>query len=839
MLGIQTRPPAWLQIGIVALALAIPALLPSQPPAGTSQQASAALARYCATCHSAQIHTAGLTLDPAAVTHVQTSAEQWEKVVRKLRSNSMPPPGAPRPDQATYDSVAGYLEMELDRAAAAKPSAGKLPPLHRLSRTEYQNAVRDLLALGPLPEEMDYSLLLPQDNASSGFDNLADLLFISPTAMESYLGAAEKISRLAVGDPAIPEMVNIYRMPDEQQQTSRVEELPFGTRGGLAIHSQFPLDGEYVVKVVFVGASSEVQKLEITVDGERVQLATIGAGQGGGRAGRGGKPGAVAAGQGSGPGRRSGGAAANAADQGGQGADATAADDGVPDYLHGGRAALTGRKLEVRIAVKAGPRVIGVAFIERDEVRDEEVLRPRMRSTGPELAIETLTISGPYNGKRPGDTPSRQRIFVCRPVTASDEEPCAQRILLALQRRAYRRPVAVADAQTLMPFYKAGRAEGGFDLGIQRAIQRLLVSPQFLFRIERDPPGAAPGTSHPVSDLELASRLSFFLWSSIPDDELLDVASQGKLRQPAVLEQQVRRMLADPRSESLVTNFAEQWLYLRDLDAKKPNEMLFADFDESLRDAFRRETDLFLDSVLRSNRSVLELLSANYTFVNERLAKHYGIPNVHGSEFRRVTFPPGSPRGGLLGQGSILTITAYPNRTSPVNRGKWMLENLLSAPPPPKPPDIPALKTEAHDTGKPLTMRDAMIQHRADPACAGCHSRMDPIGFAMENFDAVGRWRDHDGDNPIDNSGVFPGGEKFEGVAGLKTVLLSQPEQFVSTVSEKLLMYAIGRNVQYFDEPAVRAIMQEGARDNYTFASLVRGVVQSVPFQMRETQATK
>jgi hypothetical protein len=837
MLGIQTKPSAWLPIGIVAGALAMPALLPGQPPVGTSQHASAALAKYCATCHSAQIHAAGLILDPAAVTQVQTSAEQWEKVIRKLRSTSMPPPGAPRPDQATYDSVAGYLEMELDRTAAAKPSAGKLPPLDRLSRTEYQNAVRDLLALGPLPEEMDYSLLLPQDNASSGFDNLADLLFISPTAMESYLGAAEKISRLAVGDPAIPEMVNIYRMPDEKQQTARVEELPIGTRGGLAIHSQFPLDGEYVVKVVFIGASSEEQKLEITIDGERVQLATIGTGQGKGRGGRGA---AGAAGRGGGPGRGSSGAAANAADQGGQGADAAGAvDDAVPDYLHGGAAAVTGKKLEFRIAVKAGPRTIGVAFIERNEVRDEEVLRPRMRSIGPELAVETVTVSGPYHGKGPGDTPSRQRIFVCRPVSGAEEEPCAQRILLALERRAYRRPVGAVDAQTLMPFYKAGRVEGGFDLGIQRAIERLLVSPQFLFRIERDPPGAAPGSSHPVSDLELASRLSFFLWSSIPDDELLDLASQGKLRQPGVLEQQVRRMLADPRSESLVTNFAEQWLYLRDLDAKKPNEMLFADFDESLRDAFRRETDLFLDSVLRSNRSVLELLSANYTFVNERLARHYGIPNVHGSEFRRVTFPPGSPRGGLLGQGSILTITAYPNRTSPVNRGKWILENLLSAAPPPPPADTPALKIEAHDTGKPLTMRDAMIQHRANPACAGCHSRMDPIGFAMENFDAIGRWRDRDGDSPIDASGVFPGGEKFDGVAGLKNALLSHPEEFVSTVSERLLMYAIGRNVQYFDRPAVRAIMKEGASGNYTFASLVMGVVQSVPFQMRETQAAK
>ncbi|MEO8050611.1 MAG: DUF1592 domain-containing protein [Acidobacteriota bacterium] len=408
-------------------------------------------------------------------------------------------------------------------------------------------------------------------------------------------------------------------------------------------------------------------------------------------------------------------------------------------------------------------------------------------------------------------------------------------MISALERRAYRRPVAASDVETLMPFYTAGKAERGFELGIQRAIQRLLVSPQFLFRIERDPANARPATAHPVSDLELASRLSFFLWSSIPDDELLDLASQGKLRQPRVLEHQITRMLADSRSASLVTNFAEQWLYLRDIENKRPNEALYADFDESLRTAFRRETVLFLDSVLRGNHSVLDLLSANYTFVNERLAKHYGIPNVHGSDFRRVTLPPGNPRGGLLGQGSILTITSYANRTSPVNRGKWVLENLLSAPPPPPPPDVPALKTEAKDSGKTLTMRDAMIQHRANPACASCHSRMDPIGFAMENFDGVGRWRDQDSGNPIDTSGVFPGGEKFDGMAGLKAALLSHPEEFVATITEKLMMYGIGRNVQYYDRPAIRAIIKQAAPSHYTFASLVLGVVESAPFQMRET----
>jgi hypothetical protein len=600
-------------------------------------------------------------------------------------------------------------------------------------------------------------------------------------------------------------------MPDEQPQTVRAtDSLPYGTRGGLVIKTVFPLDGEYAVKVTFAGNTTEEQKLEIAVDGERARLETmaVAGGRGGGRGGRG----------------------AGAAAPGGAPVD----DDPDRTYGRGGRA-----PIEARIPVKAGPRVVGVTFIERNEVRDEEVLRPRLRGVGPSLAIATVTLSGPYNAKGPGDTPSRERIFVCRPASAAEEAPCARRILSTLQRRAYRRPVTDADVQTLMPFYTAGRAEGSFDLGIQRALQRMLVSPQFLFRVEHDPANAVAGTSHPITDLEMASRLSFFIWSSIPDEVLLSIASEGKLHQPAVLEQQVRRMMADARSSSLVTNFAEQWLYLRDIDAKRPNEILFPDFDESLRAALRKETDLFLDSVLRGNASVLELLSANYTFVNQRLADHYGIPNIHGPEFHRVTFPPGSPRGGLLGQGSLLTITSYANRTSPVNRGKWVLENLLSAPPPPPPPNVPALKTEGGETGKPLTMRDAMVQHRANPACAGCHSRMDPIGFAMENFDPVGRWRDTDAGNIIDRSGVFPDGSKFDGMAGLKAALLSHPDEFVSTLTEKLLMYALGRNVQYFDRPAVRAIVKDSARNNYTLASLVMGIVKSTPFQMRETQEAR
>ncbi len=768
------------------------AVLAVLAPAASAQAPAQVFTKYCVTCHNPKLKTAGLVIDPAELTHIGAQAELWEKVVAKLRNNAMPPAGAPRPDQATYDSVAAFLETELDRASAARPNPGKLPLLHRLSRTEYQNAIRDLLALSALPKEMDYGLLLPPDNAASGFDNIADLLFVSPTTMERYLDAARKISRLAVGDATMPEMVNIYRLSPEQPQDGRVDELSFGTRGGLAVRSDFPVDGDYVIKVEVAAAARERHQIEITVDGERMKLATIGGGPAPGREGQGPQ------------------------------------DEEV-----------VGKASEFRIAVKAGPRLIGVTFVEHTEARDENTLRPRMRGRGTQPALATVTISGPYDTKGPGDTPSRRRIFTCQPAGPADELPCAKRILSTLERRAYRRPVADADLGDLLPFYTAGRAEAGFERGIQKALERLLVSPQFLFRIERDPANIAPGTSYRITDLELASRLSFFLWSSIPDDELLDLAARGKLKDPAVLEQQARRMLADPRSESMVTNFAAQWLYLRDIEAKQPDELLFPDFDETLRAAFHRETELFLDSVLRENRSVLDLLTANYSFLNERLARHYGIPNVEGSYFRRVTFPEGSVRGGLLGQGSILTITSYATRTSPVLRGKWVLENLLSAAPPPPPPNVPALKTESEEPGKTLSMREAMTQHRANPACAGCHARMDPIGFAMENFDAVGKWRDRDAGNSIDTSGVFPDGSKFDGMPGLKKALLRRPEQFVNTVAERLLMYAVGRNLQYYDAPAVRAAVHEAAAGNYQFSSLVLGVVKSVPFQMRESQADR
>jgi hypothetical protein len=755
-----------------------------------------------------------LVIDPAAVSNVSASPEHWEKIVRKLRGKSMPPSNMPRPDEKTHQALVSTLESALDRAAAARPQLGKLPLAHRLSRTEYRNALRDLLALEALPREASVEYLLPPDNISSGFDNIADLLFVSPSNMERYLDAARKISRLAVGDPSMPVMVNIHRIDTEHPQDERVEELPFGTRGGIAIRSEFPVDGTYRVKVELAGAGRDPHQLEITVDGERVATQAIGGSAGGAGGGRGGRGGAAPS---------------------------------DPEFP---------------LVLKAGTKLIGVSFVQRTEARDEAVLRPRTRSRGTQPAIATVTISGPYDARAGGDSPSRRRIFICRPggsgigdqgsdaagrgsrSSPAEEQACARRILSALARRAYRRPVADVDVQDLMPFYEAGRTEGTFDLGIQKAIERLLVSSQFLFRIERPPSPpptpplaasarpASPG-SYRVTDLELASRLSFFLWSSIPDEELLTVAEAGRLKDPKVLEQQVRRMLLDERSQAMVTNFAAQWLYLRDIDAKLPDEILFQDFDETLRQALRRETELFLDSVFRENRSVLQLLDANYTFLNERLARHYGIPNIRGSHFRRVTLPAGSVRGGLLGHGSVLTITAYATRTSPVLRGKWVLENLLSAAPPPPPADIPALVTEGSAPGKVLTMREAMAKHRASPACAGCHARMDPIGFAMENFDAVGRWRERDGDNAIDATGVFPEGTKFEGVAGLKRELLRHPEQFVHTVADRLLMYALGRNLQYYDAPAVRAIVRGAEPAKYTLPSLVLGVVRSRPFQMR------
>jgi hypothetical protein len=744
---------------------------------GTQALAKAVVADYCSDCHDEISRSGDVVLDANAFDDIGAHAELLERVVRKLRSGTMPPPENPRPSDTTYERVTAYLEFALDRAAAEAPNSGTLPPLHRLTRTEYRNTIRDLLAIENLPAELDYELLLPADNSSSGFDNIADLLFVSPAIMERYLEAARKISRLAVGDPDLPVMVNIHRMPLHLPQDHAVAGLPLGTRGGLATESYFPLDAEYAFRVQLERPPREQHELEITVDGARVASATIGLAPIAGRAAE--------------------------------------------------------REFEFRVPVDAGPHRIGATFVERTAALDERTLRPQRRSRGALPAIEIVTIGGPYSATGPGETPSRDRLLVCRPPSGADPTPCAREILGTLARRAYRQPVDAADIDELWPFYEAGLAERGFERGVQRALERVLVSPQFLYRIERIPESAEAGTTFAVSPLELASRLSYFVWSSMPDDELLAAAESGALADRRVLSRQVARLLADPRARALVDNFASQWLFLRDVDGRDPDPFLFRDYDEGLRAAFVEETQLFVSSVFRSSRSVLELITADYTFLNERLAQHYGVPHVLGSRFRRVELPAGSSRGGLLGHGSILTLTSYPTRTSPVLRGKFVLDNLLAAPPPPPPADVPALVAETVAEDQKLSLRDALAAHRADPKCASCHAQMDPIGFALEQFDAVGRWRESEGGLPIETASTLPDGSILDGVAGVKALLTKDPERFVSALTEKLLMYALGRNIQYYDLPAVRAVVRAAAARDYTFAALVEGIVTSVPFQQR------
>ena len=754
----------------------------------SSSQARAVLDKYCVTCHNEKLKTAGFVLDTAALADVSGTGDVWEKVVGKLRAGSMPPPRRPRPDQATYDSVASWIETELDSAAAAHPNPGKLPAYRRLSRTQYKNAIRDLLALEDLPKELAIESLLPADSTASGFDNVADLLFVSPTLLERYLTAAERISRLAIGDPAIPETVDARTFPIELPQDAHVEGLPLGTRGGILIRSTFPLDGEYGVEIELAGREpSEPEQIEISVDGARVQLLTIGGEK-----------------------------------------------DDAPVGI--GDAYLDGPRTEARFPMSAGPHAVGIAFVERTQAVYEGLRTSSRRSRGWQPAFAAVTLIGPFERRGAGDTPSRRRLFVCRPTGPADEAPCATKILSNLIRRAYRRPVTDADVQPLRAFYQAGRAEGGFDAGIQRALERVLVSPQFLGRIERDPANVGSDVIYRISDVELASRLSFFLWNSIPDDELLELAIQGKLKEPAVLEAQVRRLLADPRSISLAVDFAQQWLYLRDLKDKRPDPVLFQAFDDGVRAGLQHETELFVDSIFRADRNVLDLLRADYTFVNERLAKHYGIPNIYGSHFRRISLA-GSNRRGLLGQGSILTLTSFNTRTSPVLRGKWVLENLLAAPPPPPPPNIPLLQ-ETTPEGEALSMREAMVAHRANPVCASCHARMDPLGFSLENFDATGRWRTlAESGEPIDASASLPDGVKFDGIGGLQELLLSHPDQFVHAFSEKLQGYALGRQLEYYDASALREVVRGAARSDYRLSSIVLGIVKSVPFQMRRSQS--
>ena len=767
----------------------------------------ALLDQYCVTCHNERLQTAGLTLDALDVNHVAADAEVWEKVVRKLRAGAMPPAPRPRPDEATYDGFATWLETELDRAGAVDPNPGRTEAFHRLNRAEYHNVIRDLLAL-----DVDVAELLPADDGSYGFDNIAGVLGISPTLLERYLSAAKKVSRLAVGNPELPPTAMTYHLAADYTQDDRIEGLPFGSRGGLAIPYNFPLDAEYVIRLRLgrdtldaLAAFEVPHELDVSLDGDHLETFTVGE-----------PPPANV-------GRRS------------------------PEYREWRERQLRADDDWVlRIPVRAGPRTLRAAFRKKTSAYPETLrqpyLRPYTNTTGGDTRyqpyLKSVVVTGPYeaSGAPPVDeTPSRARIFTCQPQSAdrAEELSCVRDILSTLARRAYRRPVTARDLDVLLGFYDNGRNAGGFEAGIELALRRLLASPEFLFRVVRDPAGLAPGTNYRLSDLELASRLSFFLWSSIPDDELLELAVARRLRTPDVLEVQVRRMLADERAAALVENFAGQWLYLRNVPALAPDENLFPDFGEALRRAMQRETELFVTSIMREDRSVLELLTADYTFVNERLARHYGMPNVYGSHFRRVTLDDDARRG-LLGHGSILSATAYPTRTSPVLRGKWVLENLLGTPPPLPPPDVPAL--EETSDGRALSMREAMEQHRANPVCASCHKLMDPPGFALEQFDAVGKYRTRsEANTAIDASGVLPDGTAFEGAAGLRAALMQRPHLFVTTLTEKLMTYGLGRGVEHYDAPAIRAIAREAGQTGHRFSSLVLGIVRSAPFQMRRS----
>jgi mono/diheme cytochrome c family protein len=762
---------------------------PASAPAAAVQPRQV-LDKYCVSCHNTRLHSGGLALDSVDPAQVTVKTDVWEKVIRKLRTGSMPPVGLPRPDAATLTAVASSLESAIDADAMARPQPGRTEALHRLNRTEYQNAVRDLLAL-----DIDAAALVPADDQSYGFDNLAGVLKMSPTLLERYIGAARDVSRLAVGVAKIPPTAETFRLRSDLSQYQHLEGLPLGTRGGTAVRYTFPQDGEYLIKVemldLFSGAQiKEPHNLEISVDGRQAQLFKLGESKKMGQ------------------------------DPNDPTADLYTSQDA----------------LQVRVPVRAGPHVVTTTFVKKTEALAETVRKPFVRPHGEgdfllyQPHIGTVTISGPFNGSPAQDTPSRRRIFVCRPATAADETVCAKQIVSTLARRAYRRPVSDADIQPLLSFYADARASGGFDAGVERALQALLVSSSFLYRVERDPSSARG--PYRLTDLELASRLSFFLWSSIPDDQLLDVASKGQLKTPAVLDREVRRMLKDPRSEALATNFAAQWLRLRNVSGALPDDVIFPNFSDNLRQDFVTETQRFFQSIVQENRGVLELLTADYTFVNERLAKHYGIPNVYGSEFRRVTLPEENRRG-LLGQASVLTATSYSDRTSIVGRGKWILENVLGTPPPPPPPNVPALK-ENTSNGKLLSMRERMTAHRANPVCASCHNNMDPLGFALDNFDAVGRWRARaEGGQAIDASGGLADGTTFNGPAELRQVLTRRPEQFVTVVAEKLLVYALGRGNEFYDASPIRRAVRASAASNYSFASLIVGLVTSTPFQMR------
>ncbi|MSO20043.1 MAG: DUF1592 domain-containing protein [Acidobacteria bacterium] len=772
------------------------------------------VSRYCVTCHNEKLKTAQLMLDQADLGMPGADPAIWEKVIRKLRAGQMPPQGVPQPAPADRDELARYLETALDQSAAAAPNPGRRSAAHRLNRAEYINTIRDLLAL----EILDDSLL-PADDAGGSFDNIADVLTVSPLLMEKYLSAARRISRLAVGNPGINSEVGAYKVSEYYKQDDRVsEDLPFGSRGGMAVRHYFPLDGDYLIKIrlqrtetLQVRGIAEPHPLDVRLDGARLKLFTVG-GEHKGLA------------------------------------DGIGAQDTIsPDAIQSEYERNADTPLEFRVPVKAGMHALGVTFpyefAARENIRDE-----------PTMAVANVTITGPVEAKGPGDTPSRAKIFSCRsgqevPGQEVEEEVCAQQILTKLGRLAFRRPLTTVDTDELMGLYRqaskpssqkdsAANSRDRFEAGIELGVRRLLISPEFLFRIERDPFDAKPGKPYNITDLELASRLSFFLWSSIPDEELLSIAETGKLREPQALDQQIRRMLADSRSNSLVQNFGGQWLYLRNLKTVDPSKDVYPDFDENLREAFRVETEMFFASLLREDRSLLDLLRADYTFVNQRLAEHYGIPGVVGSRFRRISLAfPGAndDRRGLLGQGSFLTVTSISNRTSPVVRGKWVLENLIGTPPPEPPAAVPGLK-EKNESGKLMSMRQQMEQHRANPACAGCHKLMDPIGFALEKFNGIGGSRTTDAGMPIDTVGVMPDGYKIAGLADLRKVLLDRPDQLATTATEKMLTYALGRGLESYDFSVVRQIVRDAAANDYRWSRIILGIVKSAPFQMRRAR---
>ncbi len=782
---------------------------------------SSVLNQYCVTCHNQKLHTAGLALDTLDATHPGAKSEVWERVIAKLRAGSMPPPGLPRPDAATYHAVAVSLENEIDRAWAANPNPGRISAVHRLNRAEYNNAIRDLFSL-----DIDVKPLLPGDETADGsFDNFADVLSISTAHLERYMSVARQVTRLATGLPPSKPTLETFPIPIHILQNDRQgEDLPLGSRGGIAIHHDFPVDGEYLIKVRlqrqyqdYLKGAGWPQRLDVRLDGKLLKRFTVG---------------------GTAQGRPA------AESWAGSGEPGFAGDPEWEKYMQ-----VTGDAgLELRIPIAAGPRVVGVTFV-REMWEPEGLPQPVQR--GRVIAddqvymdfanVGSVQIGGPYQPAGVAkDTPSRRAIFICQPRGAADEPGCATKILSRLGRLAYRRPVTKEDVATLIKFFDEGRRDGGsFDTGIQFALERLLVDPDFLLRVHRDPP-ATVKTPYRLGDLELASRLSFFLWSSIPDDRLLTLAEQGELTHLPVLEKEVRRMLADSRaSDALVNDFAAQWLNLRRVGEVVVDPERYPNYDESLLLAFKRETELFVASTLSEDRSVDDLLNADYTFVNERLARHYGIPGIYGSRFRRVSLPDHDQRGGLLAEGALLATTSYPDRTSPVLRGKWLLNNIFGLPVPPPPPGVDT-NLDAKPGATKLSMRERLAQHRQNPSCNSCHSVIDPLGFALENFDVIGGWRKVDeSGRPVDASGATVSGAKIDGLPGLRALLLAEPEQFPRTVTEKLLAYGLGRRLEYYDRPAVREIVRAAAAQNYRWSSIILGIVESPTFLQGAKPSTK